>query len=193
LIAGRSDLQIATAVRGRNAVQCSAVQCGGCCCDASSVMGAKQKGEKEFGALCCGWGALRCMRENPTDPCVHAVQILWPEASRAKLHRLDTIHKKIRIRRARASRPALIVARRFPSGALTASCRCQAACPCRWTSSLLPSSPFVSTASTASAASRHRRHRRITPEAGYHRRQAASFHGYAIQCAIAHASEQDPD
>jgi hypothetical protein len=76
LIAGRSDLQIATAVRGRNAVQCSAVQCGGCCCDASSVMGAKQKGEKEFGALCCGWGALRCMRENPTDPCVHAVQIL---------------------------------------------------------------------------------------------------------------------
>jgi hypothetical protein len=45
LIAGRSDLQIATAVRGRSAVQCRAVQCGGCCCDASNVMGAE--GEKE--------------------------------------------------------------------------------------------------------------------------------------------------
>jgi hypothetical protein len=68
---------------------------------------------------------------------------------RAVQNYIDTIHRKIRIRRARASRPALIVARRFPSGALTASCRCQAACPCRWTSPLLPSSPFVSTASTA--------------------------------------------
>ena len=44
-----------------------------------------KKGEKEFGALCCGWGALRCTRENPTDPCVHADSLASGEPCRITL------------------------------------------------------------------------------------------------------------
>ena len=54
-----------------SAVQCSAVPCGAVAAAMPRALW-EAKGEKEFGALCCGWGALRCTRENPTDPCVHA-------------------------------------------------------------------------------------------------------------------------
>ena len=78
LIAGRNNLQIATAVRGRNAVQCSAVQCSAVAAAAAmprALWG--DRGEKRNLARLCRQravvgGALRFTRENPTDPCVHA-------------------------------------------------------------------------------------------------------------------------
>jgi hypothetical protein len=165
-----------------SAVQCSAVPCGGCC-DASSVMGGE--GRKGIWSALLWLGCAKVYERKPHGP-VRACRFFGLRRAVQNYPRYIQLGT-----RENQNSPSESFSTCINSGTQLSVGRAdrvlQAACPCRWTSPLFQGCHHRPlSAPPALLSSNHSRSR-------LSRRQAASFHGYAIQCAIAHASEQDPD
>ena len=127
-----------------SAVPCGAVRCGGCC-DASSVMGGE--GRKGIWSALLWLGCAKVYERKPHGP-VRACRFFGLRRAVQNYPRYIQLGT-----RENQNSPSESFSTCINSGTQVSVGRAdrvlQAACPCRWTSPLLPSSPFVSITSIA--------------------------------------------